>query len=73
MRIVLIAVALVVSLASACASEYSSDPQPVARTRVETPSLEERELVCHKGRKTLSLPSPAVEAHLRHGDRRGAC
>ena len=32
-----------------------------------------REAVCHKGRKTLELPAPAVRAHLGHGDQRGAC
>lgn len=30
-------------------------------------------LVCHKGKKTLSLPPSAVDAHLGHGDRRGRC
>jgi hypothetical protein len=30
-------------------------------------------LVCHKGKKTLSLPEPAVDAHLAHGDYLGAC
>ena len=30
-------------------------------------------LVCHKGKKTLSLPPSAVDAHLGHGDRRGPC
>jgi len=29
--------------------------------------------VCHKGRKTLWLPQPAVRAHLRHGDKLGVC
>jgi hypothetical protein len=30
-------------------------------------------LVCHKGKKTLDLPQPAVQAHLDHGDRLGPC
>ena len=30
-------------------------------------------VVCHKGKKTLTLPQEAVGAHLDHGDRRGAC
>src|SRR5690606_38081850 len=30
-------------------------------------------LVCHKGRKTLSIGAPALWAHLAHGDSRGAC
>ena len=29
--------------------------------------------VCHKGRRTLWLPQPAVRAHLRHGDTPGVC
>jgi hypothetical protein len=31
------------------------------------------EVVCHKGKKTLELPSSAAQAHLGHGDRRGPC
>ena len=30
-------------------------------------------VVCHKGKKTMSLPQEAVGAHLDHGDRRGPC
>lgn len=29
--------------------------------------------VCHKGKKTLVIPSSAVSAHLGHGDERGPC
>ena len=29
--------------------------------------------VCHKGNKTLTLPAPAADAHLRHGDTAGRC
>ena len=31
------------------------------------------ETICHKGKKTMSLPSSAISAHLNHGDRRGSC
>ncbi len=31
------------------------------------------ELICHKGKKTMELPSSAVGAHLGHGDYRGRC
>ena len=34
---------------------------------------QERYVVCHKGRNTLTLPEPAVRAHLDHGDRFGRC
>ena len=30
-------------------------------------------VVCHKGKKTLELPSGAAQAHLNHGDRIGPC
>jgi hypothetical protein len=30
-------------------------------------------VVCHKGKKTLELPSSAAKAHLGHGDRLGPC
>lgn len=30
-------------------------------------------VVCHKGKKTLELPSSAARAHLDHGDRPGPC
>jgi hypothetical protein len=33
----------------------------------------DHQLVCHKGKKTLSLPPSAVDAHMGHGDRRGPC
>jgi len=29
--------------------------------------------VCHKGKKTLELPSSAAQAHFDHGDSRGPC
>ncbi|HZI15721.1 MAG TPA: hypothetical protein VE153_35465, partial [Myxococcus sp.] len=29
--------------------------------------------VCHKGKKTLSIGAPALDAHLGHGDTQGAC
>jgi hypothetical protein len=29
--------------------------------------------VCHKGKNTLMLPEPAVQAHLNHGDTLGPC
>jgi hypothetical protein len=32
-----------------------------------------KNLVCHKGKKTLELPREAIGAHLDHGDHRGPC
>lgn len=33
----------------------------------------DKDLVCHKGKKTLELPPEAISAHLGHGDYRGPC
>ena len=30
-------------------------------------------VICHKGKKTMELPSSAAQAHLNHGDRLGPC
>lgn len=30
-------------------------------------------VVCHKGKKTMTLPSEAAAAHINHGDRYGPC
>ena len=34
---------------------------------------QDRYRICHNDRQTLTLPTPAVRAHLRHGDHFGAC
>jgi hypothetical protein len=34
---------------------------------------QDKVLVCHKGKKTLSVAEPARAAHLRHGDTPGPC
>lgn len=40
---------------------------------VELARPADKNLVCHKGKKTLELPREAVSAHLDHGDYRGPC
>jgi hypothetical protein len=30
-------------------------------------------VICHKGKKTMTLPREAVAAHMDHGDRHGPC
>ena len=30
-------------------------------------------VICHKGRQTMEVPEPAVQAHLNHGDTLGPC
>ena len=34
---------------------------------------EQKVLVCHKGKKTLTVGAPALVAHLGHGDTEGSC
>jgi hypothetical protein len=34
---------------------------------------QQKQAVCHKGKKTLFLPPPAAQAHINHGDHPGAC
>jgi len=29
--------------------------------------------LCHKGKKTMTLPREAAEGHMNHGDRMGSC
>jgi hypothetical protein len=29
--------------------------------------------ICHKGKRTIRVPQPAVKAHLKHGDTLGSC
>ena len=52
-------------------AERSSRSYPAsART---TQGGQARYAVCHNGRNSLTLPEGAVDAHIRHGDRFGAC
>jgi hypothetical protein len=37
------------------------------------PPGQEKVVICHKGKRTLTVAAPAAEAHLRHGDRPGSC
>jgi hypothetical protein len=34
---------------------------------------QQKVILCHKGKKTLTVGAPAQAAHLRHGDKHGAC
>jgi hypothetical protein len=45
---------------------------PCSGTPGENPD-EEEITICHKGRKTLTLPKSAIQAHLDHGDTLGKC
>ena len=49
---------------------------PVERGNEEKPGRgvgRQKATLCHKGNKTLTVGAPALAAHLRHGDTRGAC
>jgi hypothetical protein len=69
--------ALLVVLASGCGTTYSASDRYYVRdgSRVYGASMpvQGNELICHKGKKTMSLPASAVEGHLGHGDHRGSC
>ena len=50
--------------------------EPVERGNKEEPGRglgRQKATLCHKGDKTLAVGAPALAAHLRHGDTRGAC
>jgi hypothetical protein len=50
--------------------------EPVERRNAEEPGRgvgRQKATLCHKGNKTLTVGAPAIAAHLRHGDYRGAC
>ena len=49
--------------ASAPAKQYSPPGKAYGKTKVT---------LCHKG-KTITVGAPAAKAHLRHGDKLGAC
>ena len=51
--------------ASASASQYQYGPSGKQYGKTKA-------TICHKG-KTIKVAAPAVKAHLRHGDRVGAC
>ena len=71
-----LALALLVLLLGACGTYrthdryYEHDGHRVYGASAPVP---DHILICHKGKKTLSLPPSAVQAHLNHGDRRGPC
>jgi hypothetical protein len=73
--------ALVVLLASACVSttdrygyrDRDRAYYPVSGNVHGTGHPQGQHLICHKGKKTLSLPASAIDAHMGHGDRRGPC
>jgi|GEM_PF-5550456 len=72
----LLALATLTGLAG-CASTPYGTRYPDARSYPASAKTSERGQdryrVCHNGRQTLTLPTPAVRTHLRHGDHFGAC
>ena len=66
---------LALAFATGCSStryDRSGRSYP-ASARVSTQGGQARYVLCHKGKKTMTLPAAAVDAHRRHGDRFGAC
>jgi len=57
---------LVVALAGAASACVLVGPSSGAKAGHDV-------VVCHKGKKTMTLPREALEAHLNHGDHRGPC
>jgi hypothetical protein len=47
-------------------------PETYATTDGSSPN-QQKQAVCHKGKKTLFLPPPAAQAHIQHGDTAGPC
>ncbi len=45
----------------------------VTETELQNGQASGKALVCHKGKKTLSVGAPAIPAHLAHGDTEGLC
>jgi hypothetical protein len=70
------ALALLVLLVGACGTYSTHDryyEHEGQRVYGASAPVEGHELICHKGKKTMSLPASAIPAHLNHGDRRGRC
>ena len=66
---------LAIGFAAGCTStryDRSGRSYP-ASARVYTESGQARYVVCHKGKKTMTLPASAVDGHRGHGDRFGSC
>ena len=62
-------IVLTTLLAAGCTSSNRAYP---ASARVDAQDGQDRYRLCHRG-NTMSLPESAAQAHLRHGDRFGAC
>jgi uncharacterized protein YceK len=68
--------ALLVVLLGACGTYSTHDryyERDGQRVYGASAPVQDHELICHKGKKTMSLPASAVQAHLNHGARRGSC
>ena len=73
----LLLVCLSAGLAVGCSSSrydrYGRSYPASARVDSRGGDGQDRYVVCHKGKNTLTLPQSAVRAHLRHGDDFGSC
>ncbi len=63
---------------SACGAESPFEPSPVPEARASVDGVavamapQPKVTLCHKG-ETITVAQPAVQAHLDHGDKLGAC
>jgi hypothetical protein len=51
----------------------TNEPPQDVEPEEPDPEQVEKVILCHKGRKTITVGAPAVPAHLAHGDILGAC
>ena len=75
MRIALtpLALTLLLAFAGCASSRYDTSRAYPAYARVGSTGGNTTYAVCHQGRNSLTLPEPAIRAHLRHGDYFGSC
>jgi hypothetical protein len=72
----ILAAAALALFVSACGTYSTHDryyEREGSRVYGASAPVQGHELICHKGKNTMSLPASAVQAHLGHGDRRGSC
>jgi hypothetical protein len=46
---------------------------PAGKSKVKGGGGQQKFILCHKGKVTITVGAPAEDAYLRHGDNRGAC
>ena len=57
----------------ACSEEPQETIEDEENEKFNAEDGKRKIILCHKGRKNISVAKHAVSAHLRHGDKKGAC